>query len=1143
MSMLEHGVKLRGNKRKEEGEDSSPISSSIDYNDKSKKKKKNLQFYSKIIFLVIIVLFILSLIFYFFVIRKSTNDDSTTIKPEEEKDLIDESITLRKKEEENILKEIFQIDFTEDKELLNSEQNTFTSVQLSDIQKQFKTSSFIEYPYSLSHLNLPSIESLLSTSFKASSPHLQTFFSKLKKLSVESTINKANTDGVPPIKVLLLGVRRRRRLKGGKGKWRWIGNKNNNACYDKGLHSSLKKELKERGLLELFSLTTLKKEEDWNNKRKEIRLNNNELNNNPVQLYCFLNTKAYSKTRNTLIQSIMSEENSFLLYGLMEEDFDRNESDNNEKVKWVWIPSSTTISINTFTSLLFSNNNDVIEIINEGLLKAYLSTNGAIERTKENTKLIDLKDLLLSPIITEGNLKEIKKSKKKQQQFFLIKPGFAPKFWINTYWHILTEFTQVVKSNEKLQPLDYNIFILQLNTILLDSSLYKQFKKVIDISKGYSITEMNDNLKTLGVIPTISSKEEASCNVLSLILEKEEELKLISATNNLMFDLSLFIYRHKTLLTEKYSLIISNQIEFVKRMKLYHPNVFLIKTNDMTIVSSIIQQYCTLSLFTSSTIPTRNNMKKQATPTHSLLSNTAPEFYIYNMTINVTTTNTNGLRNEWNLFSFGQKQLPLNNILQNINQDKKEIQYTTNILLQNTNGELKKKKNSLLHLQQVPLHIALQVNDFHIFGGLERVVIELSLHLLSFPNIKVTFINCGKEGTPMEEIKKYEKKFHKIITVKNEKEYEELLINERFDFVHSHYSIYGIKLCHTYQIPFIQTVHNQYLWFFEENNLFNSYKEADKYTTLYTAVSSDVAMYSDIKLELSVDKMIIIRNGLDPNRLTSSCSLLANKKKQKQEKSMIWKSIIPTSTTIQDIDDNTFIIVQVATVAPSKGQQYLIRAFERVKKTLLAYGFKPLLVFAGRIEDHAWRKFLLRLTLQSNVREDVVFLGSLESKKISCLLQIADMMVHPSLLEGWSLAVAEGIYMKKDLVVTNVGGSGDTVEAFHAKLGSSSPIIAKVIDPPYISILNDGVDMQETPRKEFNEFVDNLASTINEVIRERANRNLLTKKKKYSWEYNRKMKQLHSSFIYDAYRKLYYLLKATGNNIEIVQDTFRNEYM
>ena len=69
-------------------------------------------------------------------------------------------------------------------------------------------------------------------------------------------------------------------------------------------------------------------------------------------------------------------------------------------------------------------------------------------------------------------------------------------------------------------------------------------------------------------------------------------------------------------------------------------------------------------------------------------------------------------------------------------------------------------------------------------------------------------------------------------------------------------------------VPFVQVVHNTYVWLGPRE--VDSYRSADRFTSAYVCVSGLVARYCDRNLGLSVEKMVLIPNGIDLQALEAA---------------------------------------------------------------------------------------------------------------------------------------------------------------------------------------------------------------------------------------------------------------------------------
>ena len=112
------------------------------------------------------------------------------------------------------------------------------------------------------------------------------------------------------------------------------------------------------------------------------------------------------------------------------------------------------------------------------------------------------------------------------------------------------------------------------------------------------------------------------------------------------------------------------------------------------------------------------------------------------------------------------------------------------------------------------------------------------------------------------------------------------------------------------------------------------------------------------------------------------------------------------------------VIAVVANFIRYKGHAYFFRAFaalaaEYTRATALMIGDGP--------ERLACEALVRELQIADKVR----FLG--QRSDVPQLLQLADMVVHPSLTEGFSNAILEAMAAAKPVIATNVGGNPEAV--------------------------------------------------------------------------------------------------------------------
>jgi len=134
-------------------------------------------------------------------------------------------------------------------------------------------------------------------------------------------------------------------------------------------------------------------------------------------------------------------------------------------------------------------------------------------------------------------------------------------------------------------------------------------------------------------------------------------------------------------------------------------------------------------------------------------------------------------------------------------------------------------------------------------------------------------------------------------------------------------------------------------------------------------------------------------------------------------------------------DDDTIILV-VARLDPIKGQDTTVRALARVAKRFPRA--KLVLVGNGSFSSARkgglglpkgarWLDKLERLASKLGIRERIVFTRYLTGDELRAAYTRADVIVLPSVLEGFGLAVLEGWMYKKPVVVSSGAGVSELI--------------------------------------------------------------------------------------------------------------------
>ncbi|MFL9894694.1 glycosyltransferase [Paraburkholderia sp. RL17-381-BIF-C] len=304
--------------------------------------------------------------------------------------------------------------------------------------------------------------------------------------------------------------------------------------------------------------------------------------------------------------------------------------------------------------------------------------------------------------------------------------------------------------------------------------------------------------------------------------------------------------------------------------------------------------------------------------------------------------------------------------------------------------------------------VMLQVDSFMV-GGLERVVFDLLERLgkMGFqPMLGVT----GEIAAEAEaELK--QRQFNYVRLPADPAELRAVLVERRVALVNAHYSLSLGDICASLNIPFVQTVHNMYMWLDAAGK--EQWRRVDEVTDAYICVSANVAMFADVNLRLSADRMIVVPNGCDSG---SAKPLLEPERDLALREELGFPADSP-------------VFVNVASINPVKGQGLLIDAFaiahaKRPDIRLVILGKHADAGYAARLQERIAHHGLQGVVSMPGYRSDVYR-----------FVDLARAVVMPSFTEGWSLAISEALQRNAPVIATDVGGAREQL------IGDASTVI------------------------------------------------------------------------------------------------------
>jgi glycosyltransferase involved in cell wall biosynthesis len=304
--------------------------------------------------------------------------------------------------------------------------------------------------------------------------------------------------------------------------------------------------------------------------------------------------------------------------------------------------------------------------------------------------------------------------------------------------------------------------------------------------------------------------------------------------------------------------------------------------------------------------------------------------------------------------------------------------------------------------------VMLQVDSFMV-GGLERVVFDL-LDRLGKAGFQPMLGVTGEIASEAEaELK--QRQFNYVRLPSDPAELRAVLVERKVALVNAHYSLSLGEVCASLKIPFVQTVHNMYMWLDAAGK--EQWRRVDEVTDAYICVSANVAMFADVNLRLSADRMIVVPNGCDSG---SAKPLLEPERDVALREELGFPADSP-------------VFVNVASINPVKGQGLLIDAFA------IAHAKRPdiRLVILGKHSDARYAAQLQERIAHHGLQDAVSMPGY--RSDVYRFVDLARAVVMPSFTEGWSLAISEALQRNAPVIATDVGGAREQL------IGEASTVI------------------------------------------------------------------------------------------------------
>lgn len=340
-----------------------------------------------------------------------------------------------------------------------------------------------------------------------------------------------------------------------------------------------------------------------------------------------------------------------------------------------------------------------------------------------------------------------------------------------------------------------------------------------------------------------------------------------------------------------------------------------------------------------------------------------------------------------------------------------------------------------------PFRVLLQLDTFG-KGGLEQVVLDLATCLAHEGcRVGLLAIDGSSNQTDLPAGVTCVG-----VTDRSDASYQQMLREGRWQAVSAHASTHGAAVARAHGVPFVQVVHNSYVWF--DRHDIDAYRTADPHTAAYACVSAQALGYADLRMQLDVEKMLVIENGIEEHPVVVD-----------DARALLRREL--------GIDEHDFVFLQVASLQPAKAHRIAVGALAQLRQghanaRLVCLGSEMNPIHAADV----------RGDIQALDLEDAVLLAGHRNDAAECYA-MADAFLLPSYWEGCSLAVWEAIRAGLPLVLSKVGAAEEQLRHGHGQL----------VDVPFASMFAlDASNLDEITRGVQQPFVAATADAMNKAM-------------------------------------------------------------
>ena len=289
--------------------------------------------------------------------------------------------------------------------------------------------------------------------------------------------------------------------------------------------------------------------------------------------------------------------------------------------------------------------------------------------------------------------------------------------------------------------------------------------------------------------------------------------------------------------------------------------------------------------------------------------------------------------------------------------------------------------------------IVLQTRDF-LSGGLENVILDQAVYFRS-QGLRPLILVLGQLGPAADRAKTLG--IDLAVGEYRGEQYSRLLKAVSPRVVFAHHSYVGARECSAAGIPFVQIIHNTYIWTRVYPECKAEIVESINDSAAFIAVSDVVAEFFSAEYGAPMDRIAVIPNGINVERFAFD----ASKRKEIRER--------------YGIGDDDVLFLASGAIGEQKNYPALVSAMVQAKKTCPRLKF----LFVGPVFDEGIMRDIKLAIADGGYTGDFFYGGLVDN--IVDYYSAADVFVQSSFYEGCSLTILEALVTGCHVVASRTG--------------------------------------------------------------------------------------------------------------------------